>query len=276
MRHSHLLQLPWAPDPSKAHAERFFILWGPLSIAFLVLGVVATGWYRQLDSTGYTVVSLGMALPCMLGPAWWTCAADRQRRWWDRFYVKANVWNAVFGFVGNYFWTHYFYQLLGARYTFPNWRLNGVPIACYLATQAYFCCYHTFTTLVLRWVHRRHPGNMLLRWTVILLLAYTTALAETATIAGFPHYAFRDRRSMYRIGSAFYGLYFVVSFPMYARIDEADARERKRWTLSAVTLDALAAAMLVTLLLDAWRLTIGAIGATTGAPIPDRPGWMRP
>jgi cycloeucalenol cycloisomerase len=33
---------------------------------------------------------------------------------------------AIFGFIGNYFWTHYFFNLLGAAYTLPSHRLNGV------------------------------------------------------------------------------------------------------------------------------------------------------
>lgn len=40
--------------------------------------------------------------------------------------AQANVWIAIFSFVGNYFWTHYFFQLLGASYTFKSFRLNGV------------------------------------------------------------------------------------------------------------------------------------------------------
>jgi hypothetical protein len=41
-------------------------------------------------------------------------------------FVQANVWMAIFGFIGNYFWTHYFFNLLGAAYTLPSHRLNGV------------------------------------------------------------------------------------------------------------------------------------------------------
>lgn len=37
-----------------------------------------------------------------------------------------NVWQAIFGFIGNYFWTHYFFNLLGAAYTLPSHKLNGV------------------------------------------------------------------------------------------------------------------------------------------------------
>jgi hypothetical protein len=39
---------------------------------------------------------------------------------------QANVWMAIFGFIGNYFWTHYFFNLLGAAYTLPSHTLNGV------------------------------------------------------------------------------------------------------------------------------------------------------
>lgn len=43
--------------------------------------------------------------------------------------MRANAWIAVFSFVGNYLWTHYFYRLLGAEYTFRSWRLNDVTTA---------------------------------------------------------------------------------------------------------------------------------------------------
>jgi hypothetical protein len=39
---------------------------------------------------------------------------------------QANVWIAIFSYIGNYFWTHYFYTLLGASYTFKSFRLNNV------------------------------------------------------------------------------------------------------------------------------------------------------
>ena len=71
---------------------------------------------------------------------------------------------------------------------------------------------------------------------------------------------------MYRVGSLFYAIYFFASFPMFLRIDEDGAEgggpaaaKRRRWTLGAVALDALAASMLVTLLLDFWRVAFGGI-----------------
>lgn len=33
----------------------------------------------------------------------------------------------------------------------------------------------------------------------------------------FPYYQFVDRASMYTVGSLFYAIYFIVSFPMFLR-----------------------------------------------------------
>ena len=63
---------------------------------------------------------------------------------------QANVWIAVFGYVGNYFWTHYFFKLLGASYTMKSHRLNDVPLVMYLMTHAYFCFYHALSNVLLR------------------------------------------------------------------------------------------------------------------------------
>ena len=70
-------------------------------------------------------IGVAAALPCVLLP-WWLGGPERGKPLAQRYWVKANLWIAIFSFVGNYFWTHYFYDLLGARYTFPSWQLNGV------------------------------------------------------------------------------------------------------------------------------------------------------
>lgn len=116
---------------------------------------------------------------------------------------------------------------------------------------------------------------------VVLPLSYFTAFMETATIAHFPHYRFRDRSRMYSVGSLFYALYFFVSFPWFFAMDEdednedesedEDKREKKekkseRWSLGRAATDALAAGMLVTILLDAWRLLFGGIVPASELP----------
>lgn len=64
----------------------------------------------------------------------------------------------------------------------------------------------------------------------------------------------QDRARMYSMGSLFYAIYFFVSFPVFYVMDEFP---RHKWTLVRAASDALAAGMLVTILLDLWRLGIG-------------------
>jgi len=68
----------------------------------------------------------------------------------ERFSVKVNLWLAVFSFVGNYWYTHYFYNVLHASYTMPGHDVNGVPIGMFFATHFYFSFYHVFANLFLR------------------------------------------------------------------------------------------------------------------------------
>ena len=71
-------------------------------------------------------IGLGASLPCVILPWLLEHKADRSKPWFQKYWVKANMWIAIFSFIGNYFWTHYFYTVLGAEYTFPSWRLNQV------------------------------------------------------------------------------------------------------------------------------------------------------
>lgn len=76
------------------------------------------------------------------------------------------------------------------------------------------------------------------------------------------------------VGSLFYAIYFFVSFPMFFRMDEDMHRisyrprtsgvfkvksEGAGWSVARVVIDALAAGMLVTILLDLWRLVLGPV-----------------
>lgn len=50
-------------------------------------------------------------------------ALDANKPLLSRYSVKANIWIAIFGFIGNYWYTHYFYSVLRADYTMPSWTL---------------------------------------------------------------------------------------------------------------------------------------------------------
>ena len=132
-------------------------------------------------------------------------------------------------------------------------------------THAYFCLYHSLANVLIRRVRNATSSlgplaQNLAETVLVFCLSYATAYGETLTIAHFPYYTFKNKEAMYRIGSLFYAIYFFVSFPMFYRMDEEKA-PKKGYTVWRVVVDALAAGMLVTCLLDFWRLAIGSIGS---------------
>ncbi|KAJ7547313.1 hypothetical protein O6H91_08G079800 [Diphasiastrum complanatum] len=234
-----------APSPSKRWGELFFLAYSP-----------------RFGKLEYFVLGLIVALPCFLLPLIIVSKEDKSKPWYSRYWAKANVWIGIFGFVGNYFWTHYFYTVLGATYTFPSWRLNNVPLTTYFLTHAYFLFYHMISNMTLRRLrHAIHniPSRVLrlfIQSAWIFILSYLTAFMEALTIANFPYYQIVNREVFYKVGSLFYAMYFLVSFPMFSRVDEMLSNE---WTISQTSIDSLGAAMLVTILLDLWRILIGPI-----------------
>lgn len=260
----------------KRWTEQHFLVLSAGWITFFG-GIVATGVYHTMSKWAYIGTGLVVALPFTFVPL---LASDTQGEpagtpLLDRYWVKANVWIAIMAFVGNYFWTHYFYNLLGVKYEFPDplHRINNVPVPMFLITHGYFLFYHTGTTLVLRrwwtsitYVSMPRGLQVAASAAVVLLMAWFTAVMEAFTISAVPYYNYPSAEYMYTVGAVCYGIYFIVSFPMFYRLDEG----RGRWTLAQAAIDALAACMLVTILLDLWRLAVGGV-------LPDTPNcvpWM--
>jgi len=258
-------------NPSKRWTEVFFLVYSPFWILWALCVLVPLELYEYCGDWGYMLIGTSAALPCVILPWFFETKADKEKPWHQRYWVKANVWIAIFSYIGNYFWTHYFYRVLGASYTFKSFRLNDVPICLYLMTHAYFCFYHALSNVLLRRMRNAFgESHALLRNTmmglVVVALSVATAYGETLSIAHFPYYTFVDRSRMYTVGSLFYAIYFFVSFPMFFRIDEYP-RVRK-WSLVDCVWDSLAAGMLVTILLDLWRISVGGIVDQAGQGLP--------
>lgn len=288
-------------DPAKAWTEKFYLYYAAYWIAIMAV-IIVTKSYEWFEEWEYmysmSLISVpGCLVPLLLG-------AEKEKPFSQRYWFRANVWIFVLGYVGNYFWTHYFYTLLDAIYTFRAHRINDVPIAMFLATHPYFMLYHTLTNMALRRWHTsvlaaKLPAVLKASTTcaLVVLMAWVTAFMEAFTIQGFPYYAIKDRSYMYTVGGIVYGIYFVVSFPMHLRMDgEKEALDRelqavregkagdkkaaaatpaagKRWSLSQCAIDSLAASMLITILLDLWR--IGYTTLKSGAAVGRLP-WMLP
>mmetsp|Transcript_24170 Transcript_24170/g.95173 ORF Transcript_24170/g.95173 Transcript_24170/m.95173 type:complete len:221 (+) Transcript_24170:153-815(+) len=183
----------FAKDGSKAWAEKFFLFVNLSSLILFLVVFIGSGLYERYDDrVSYAVVSGLMVLPNIVVPVVLVGKSDKVLPWYTRFVWKANMWNLVFGFIGNYFWTHYFYKILGARYTFDTFRLNDVPIPCYLATHVYFLFYHSVSSITLRKLDEATtklptPLRRAIFVCGVLMLAYLTAYMETLTISAFPY-----------------------------------------------------------------------------------------
>ena len=275
----------WLPAQGAKRAYEVWVLRYSAVWMGIFGSVVVTELYEKFDAAGYFLLCGGLALPLIVQPF----VHGRSAGVWHA--GRAQLWIAIFGFIGNYWYTHYFYVVLRARYTMPAWRLNDVPIAMYLATHFYFSTYHVLANLALRRVRSSYaagPARTALQAALVLAMSYAMAFMETLTISNFPYYDFearwlapplrrpatttrtpaprrhrpplpppsQDRHLAYTVGSAFYGLYFVVSFPVYFALDEPNVGPPNPGAaMSDVAVSALGAGMLVLLLLDAVRAT---------------------
>jgi len=150
----------------------------------------------------------------------------------------------------------------------PSTRLNNVPIAMFLATHFYFSSYHVFSNVCLRRVKTGFVGGWkrrILYGIVVVVLSYFTAFMETLTISSFPYYSFEDRDMAYTLGSAFYGIYFLVSFPAFLEFDNdidcnitANGKKTgKEVTLWDTVVQSCGYGMIILCLLDFVRLQVG-------------------
>jgi cycloeucalenol cycloisomerase len=213
-------------QPSKYAYEMFALVYTPIWI-FLFGIIVVFQLYEDFNAATYNTVLGVLALPLVLQPLLFPSAGfdspDQHRPLWQRYTTKANVWIAVYSFIGNYWYTHYFYSVLNAEYTMPATRLNNVPICMFFATHFYFSSYHVFSNILLRKVVTTYQAGYMrtvLFVSVVIVFSYFTAFMETLSISSFPYYSFEDRDMAYTVGSAFYGIYFLVSFPGFYNFDQ--------------------------------------------------------
>lgn len=116
---------PWlAKNKAKRWTELFFFFYSFSWITWVLLVLVPLKLYESFGEWGYLGIGIGASAPCIVLPLLFEGKTDAKKPFSQKYWVKANVWIAVFSFVGNYVWTHYFYDILGASYTFPAHRLN--------------------------------------------------------------------------------------------------------------------------------------------------------
>lgn len=256
--------LPSKTQPSKyayeIYCAKYTIIW----ITIFAVTVVFRLYEHFTTASHYNIFCGMLALPFFFQSG--GTSPDASRSFFSRYSTKANVWIATYSFIGNYWYTHYFYSILKASYTMPATRLNDVPIAMYFATHFYFSSYHVLSNSVLRKIKTTFIPNYqrtILFWTIVVFMAYFTAFMETLTISSFPYYNFQDQSYAYKIGSAFYGIYFLVSFPAFVAFDnDVDVIDDQKIKFRPTTcwdafVQSCGYGMIILCLLDFVRLYLG-------------------
>ncbi len=119
----------WLPLPEvnqiKLDFESYALKYTAIWIAIFGFVVVSKS-YESFDEWSYMKLCVSLSLPFLLQPILWPLKSEKNFPLTERYSFKANVWIAIFSFIGNYWYTHYFYSVLKAKYTFPAHRLNDV------------------------------------------------------------------------------------------------------------------------------------------------------
>ena len=259
----------FSSNPDKAWAEKLFLWFIPVFFAYNAL-MQQTGWL-DAGTFWHIVQNALMWLPyCVLLPL--MLRRNSGIPWQQSYWFKANVFMFWWIFIATYFHTEYFFEMLGLRYRFEDvhWYFDSalvgpdessalqayqkVPLGMYLNSVAFFIVFHNSAVIFMRRVRgftahwgetaRRLSWGFIVGVTALFWAWAETYMYITDDAAGNVWYENLDQMLLY--GSAFYALYFVVSFPMYYRLDESS----ERWSLSRVFIEASAVGLLSMLLID--------------------------
>jgi cycloeucalenol cycloisomerase len=248
-------------NADKAWAEKWFLAYSP--VWPLLFGAWSmSGLWLQAGDAGNLAVTALIALPNVAVPA---LLCPSPLRWHETYWFKFSLWIGIFSFVASYFFTEYFFDVLGLVFNFPHlrWNLDSglvgsgrqvVPVMMYLHAWYSFVTYHTCSVIMIRAI-RTAPGLRRLPWLAnVLSIALSAWLIAWGENFGFTleaireQFTYRDMDWALSWGALCYACYFVPSFPVVFGLDESP---RERWSLRRTTESALAAAMTTFLLLDA-------------------------
>ena len=257
-------------NPSKAWGEKFFLAYSPFWMIGMGL-LMQTGTGARWGDLALNLAILGLLAPALAVPAMIRDESSLGRPWYRTYGLKFNLWIGIFAVVGSYFGSEYFFDVLGMYYKYPQlkWTLDSkllgsgeqtVPLIMYASAHYYFLTYHTCAVILMRRVRTSALGTSPALWPIVVLAAaYGFAYLETFAMAGgsiAEQFGYKDLPRMLRWGSVVYACYFVVSFPMVYRLDEA---EHESWPLPRVCFESLAAGMLVLFLLDLAARFVGTV-----------------
>ena len=132
---AHLAFLKLPPPRTAKYCYEMYSVYYSFVWMFAFAIIVVFQLYELFTANTYMVVLVTLALGFILQPIFFPQtfhnSPDSTKKLSQRYSTHANVFIAVYSFIGNYWFTHYFYNVLKAKYTFPAHQLNSVPICLY-------------------------------------------------------------------------------------------------------------------------------------------------
>jgi hypothetical protein len=238
-------------NPAKRATERFHLLYAPVW-GGVTGSVMVTGMAERWGDVGHLTLGVLVFLGSALGPFVFAAPEDRGRPITERYAFKIFVWICIFGFLGGYYWTYFFFDVLHAHYGFQTRiNLNNQPLALYFLTVTYFSTYAVLINIGWRvardWVRPRWP---VLFWPSALFACFAVAGLESAFNANpwmTGLYCFDDVPFALSFGTLAYGLYFIPCMYFWVNLGE---RDDDPTAMRDVVVGALAATMLVLCILE--------------------------
>ena len=244
-------------NPGKQAAERFVLGYTPVWAA-LVGAAMISGAARKWGDGLLLILGVGLWAPLAIRPLIWPSLEERRTTWHRRYAVKIQAWMLVFAFLGNWFGTRYFYEVLDMHYGFNSTlNPNHVPLFLYFLTVTYFSTYSVVANIGRRFLVRWVPP-----WFAWALIAVTLAALETASNANpFMAGAFCYGRLGFALwfGTLLYGTWFLIAAPLWFPIDESPGIDTPwRTVLGSV----LAAFMLILVAMELFEQAIAPLVTT--------------
>lgn len=249
----------FSPNPEKAWTEKWYLIYSPIWAALFV-GWCISGYHLKVGDVGNVAVTILIALPNIVVPWIW---CPTQAPWYETYWFKFSVWIWLFGFEASYFFTEYFFDVLGMKYAFPHlkWNFDSqhvgtgrqvVPVMMYMHAWYFFITYHAVSVVFIR-IIRTAPyvrDSALMQGLAVffssLLFAWGEIFATTMEAID-DLFSYKNMEWALTWGALCYACYFIPSFPMVYGLDET---VDKKWSLRRVVESSLAAAMIAFTLLD--------------------------